>query len=214
MNNQINVLATAIQSAIEKAPQSKGLTSAKAWVDALLPVLAEFPTAVSNMQDWISQGAGKSTSGIAYKSRHNKGVFPSEQLFCNTRAKARRPLDVVCKAIAHALVLNVQYNPDRFSLIVSEEGIDQGLMAFNKGSFEEKATINNGLIGLSLNQKEKKTVIKQSQELATATDRQSHLEAGEKVASTLEALRAKAERRLNRTAPAVVPVEADKTGEV
>lgn len=128
-----------------------GDTSPQVWCDRIYPVLIEagYVDAAANLKDWLSQGYGKgSTSGIAYKKRHNEGVFAPEQLFCNLKPKAKRPRIQVCNAAITALIDNVPYNPDRFRATVSSEGLKQGLRQFNTvdSKFHDKATMANELL--------------------------------------------------------------------
>lgn len=190
----INNLAQAIEIAVLSCQREKGLLAAKQWVAALTPVLAMYPNAISNMKSWIACGASTSTSsGIAYKACHNKGIFPSEQIFCNTRAKARRPLQTVCKAIATALIDNVAYNPDRFRSSLTLEGLEQNLTQFNIAPKRiEKAEISQQIDGLKLNKQEKQSIVKASEELAKTSElRNEHTAKALEAANFLESLIAK-----------------------
>jgi hypothetical protein len=198
----INTLAQSLEIAILSCPRDKGLASAKLWVAALTPILAMYPSAIANMNSWVACGVGKSSSGVAYKAIHNKGVFPSEQLFCNTRAKARRPLSTVCKAIALALVENVPYNPDRFQASLSLEGLEQSLTQFNIAPERiEKAIISQSIAGLKLNNADKKLVSESSKALVESVDsgtlltgselKRDHTAKALEVSATIEAIVAK-----------------------
>lgn len=203
----INTLAQAIETATLNAPREKGLIAAKAWTSALTPVLKDFPSAVDNMVTWLACGASTSTSsGIAYKSKHNKGIFPSEQVFCNTRAKARRQLNVVCKAIATALIDNVAYNPDRFRSTLTMEGMEQGLTQFNiEPKRVEKAVISQQITGLKLNKAEKQTIVKASEELAETSElRHEHTDKVLKTSSLIDSLIAKYSKPAKPAKPEVV----------
>lgn len=127
-----------------------GDTSPQVWHDRMYPVLVEagYTDAAANLKDWIAQGSGKSTSGIAYKKRHNEAIFPPEQIFCNLKPKAKRARAQVCNAVITALVDNVLYNPDRFRATVSSDGIKQGLRQFNttESKFHDKALVANELL--------------------------------------------------------------------
>jgi hypothetical protein len=168
--NAIQTLAQSIETATLSVSREKGIAAATQWVSVLTPILVAYPIATTNMQDWLSQGSSTSkTSGVNYKSSHNKGIFPAEQVFCNTRAKAKRPLSTVCKAIATALVENVAYNPDRFSNAVSVTGMEQGLTQHNRTVESlEKREIMELVATKPLNAKVKKELIKESAAMDTA----------------------------------------------
>ena len=128
-----------------------GFVNPQLWSDSVIPALLEagYTDAVNNIKDWLAQGHSEcSTSGIAYKTRHNKGVFPSEQVFCNLKPKAKRARAQVCNAVITALVDNVPYNPDRFRNSVSGDGLKQGLRQFNtaESKFHDKALVANELL--------------------------------------------------------------------
>lgn len=201
-NNTITKLAKEIEAAIISAPRDKGFVSASAWVAALTPVLQEYPHAISNMKDWLSQGVGKSSSGIAYKSRHNVGTFPPEQVFCNTRARARRPLSQVCDAVAIALLENVPYNPDRFAVTVSEQGLEQGLRQFNRTEETElKRNIYEVLPVSGLTTKNRIGVVTATKNAVTAMkqgDRSAFTHSMESIAKLLE----DSEKRNAKSTPA------------
>ncbi len=201
--SNINTLAQAIETATLSVSREKGLASAKQWATVMVAVLASYPNAIENLNSWIAGGVSASTSsGVAYKARHNKGVFPSEQVFCNTRGKARRSLNVVCKAIATALIDNVAYNPDRFRNTLTMDGLEQGLTQFNIAPERvEKATISQSLAGLKLNKADKQTIVKANEELVETVDKGSlssgselkrdHTAKALEVSATIEAIIAK-----------------------
>lgn len=168
--NATQTLAQAIENATLSVSREKGIASATQWVNALTPILAAYPIATANMRDWLSQGSSNSkTSGVNYKAAHNKGIFPSEQVFCNTRAKAKRPLSTVCKAVATALIENVAYNPDRFSNAVTVTGMEQGLTQHNRTVESlEKREIMELVASKPLNAKVKKVLIQESQAMDNA----------------------------------------------
>lgn len=190
--NTIQNLAQAIEKATLSVSREKGLASATQWVHAMTSVVATYPKAIDNMQTWITGGASDSTSsGVKYKAKHNKGVFPSEQIFCNTRGKSRRPLDTVCKAVAIALIENRPYNPDRFSVAVSENGLEQSLKQFNRTKESEiKRDIYAALPENGLSGKGRKEIVKLAENATAArstNDRPAFNDFLEKLATVLEA---------------------------
>jgi hypothetical protein len=202
--SNINTLASAIENATLNAPREKGLIAAKAWTAALTPVLSAFPNAIENLNSWVACGSSNSTSsGIAYKSKHNRGIFPSEQIFCNTRAKARRNLSTVCKAVATALVDNVAYNPDRFRSSLTMEGMEQGLTQFNVALERiEKAAISQAIVGLKLNKSEKALIVDSNKALVESKERREHTAKALEVSATIEAIIAKYSKPAKLAKPA------------
>lgn len=153
----------------------KGVKTATAWGNALKTGLSEYPIVAKQIDSWLACGASdKTTSGIAYKACHNKGTFPVEQLFCNSRPKAKRPISQIGMAVAKCLIEGVAYNPDRFSLTVSEQGLEQGLKQFNRTvESEVKRNIYAELPEKTLSAKDRKIIAKASEQAIEATNRQA-----------------------------------------
>lgn len=184
--------ATQIQAVIVSAAALtqgvKGVKTATAWGNALKTGLSEYPIVAKQIDSWLACGASdKTTSGIAYKACHNKGTFPVEQLFCNSRPKAKRPISQIGMAVARCLLENVDYNPDRFSLTVSEQGLEQGLKQYNRTAASEvKRNIYAELPEKQLTAKDRKAVASASEQAIEAPTRQAFNDSQMTIAAILE----------------------------
>jgi hypothetical protein len=81
---------------------------------------------------------------------------------------------------------NVDYNPDRFSLTVSEKGLEQGLKQFNRTvESEVKRNIYAELPEKPLTVKDKKAIVEASQSAIEATSRQAFNDSQQTIADII-----------------------------